>query len=135
MKEGTFLGRQTRSILEDEAFVERRTDSKRAAWESFKWVCANFLCSNKSTDFSDGFQKLLNACKEMGCRMSCKCHFSYSRLYLFPENLGEDSDEQGERFHQDMKSTEHRSRFLGWLYDEILLLDVELPWARHGEPY
>jgi hypothetical protein len=43
----------------------------------------------------------------------------YSRFDLFPENLGEASDQQGERFDQDIKSTEHRSRFLGRLHDKM----------------
>jgi hypothetical protein len=32
----------------------------------------------------------------------------HSRLDFFPENLGEVSDEQVERFYQNMKSMEHR---------------------------
>ena len=32
----------------------------------------------------------------------------YLHLNFFPENLGEVSDEQGEHFHQDIKSKEHR---------------------------
>jgi hypothetical protein len=37
----------------------------------------------------------------MGCNMSLKIHFLESHLDFFPENLGEVSDEHGERFHQD----------------------------------
>jgi DNA-binding ferritin-like protein len=32
--------------------------------------------------------------------MSLKVHFLHSHLDFFPENLGEVSDEQGERFQQ-----------------------------------
>jgi len=52
---------QIREILDDEAFVDRLTDTERAAWESFKRVCANVLGRKKSPDFSDGIQKLQNA--------------------------------------------------------------------------
>ena len=56
----------------------------------------------------------------MRCRMSLKFHyFLHSPLDFFPENLGEASDEQGERFNQDIKSTEHRPRSLERLYDAI----------------
>ena len=36
--------------------------------------------------------------------MSVKIHFLHSHLEKFPENLGDVSDEQGERFHQDVKT-------------------------------
>jgi hypothetical protein len=40
--------------------------------------------------------------------MSLEVPFLHSHLDLFPEIIGEVSDEQGERFHQDIKSKEHR---------------------------
>jgi hypothetical protein len=69
------VGPQIRGSLEDEAFVESTTDIERAAWESFKWICSNFLGRKKSPEFIDGIQKLLNAYKETGSRMSLKVHF------------------------------------------------------------
>ena len=38
--------------------------------------------------------------------MSLKMHFLHSHLEFFPENLGAVSDEQGERFHQDIQAME-----------------------------
>jgi hypothetical protein len=58
--------------------------------------------------FSDGTQTLPNAYKEMECCMSLEVHFLPSFLDFFPENLSDVSDEEGEHFHQDIKSTEHR---------------------------
>ena len=40
--------------------------------------------------------------------MSIKVHFLHSHLNRFPENLGDVSDEQGERLHQDIKVMEER---------------------------
>ncbi|UYV67629.1 hypothetical protein LAZ67_5001403 [Cordylochernes scorpioides] len=40
--------------------------------------------------------------------MSIKVHYLHSHLDKFPDNLGVYSDEQGERFHQDMKVMEER---------------------------
>ena len=40
--------------------------------------------------------------------MSLKMHFLHSHLDFFPSNLGEVSDEQGERFHQDISVIEGR---------------------------
>lgn len=38
--------------------------------------------------------------------MSVKVHYMHSHLDLFPENLGDISEEHGERFHQDIKVME-----------------------------
>ncbi|CAK9833810.1 hypothetical protein ANTRET_LOCUS10438 [Anthophora retusa] len=48
-----------------------------------------------------------------GLNMSLKIHFLQSHLNLFPENLGDISDEHGERFHQEMKT-------IDWPYQEFL---------------
>ena len=48
------------------------------------------------------------AFKHQGARMSIKIHFLFNHLDSFPENLGAVSEEQGERFHQDMKVMEDR---------------------------
>jgi hypothetical protein len=44
----------------------------------------------------------------MGCRISRTVYFLHSHVDLFSESLCEVSDEQGELFHQDIKSMEHR---------------------------
>ena len=48
---------------------------------------------------ADSFQKLR-------CLMSLKLHFMDSHVEYFPENLGDSSKEQGERFYQDIKVVE-----------------------------
>ena len=50
---------------------------------------------------------MMLAFRDLGCNMSIKVHFLNSHLEQdqFPENLGAIgavSDEQGERFHQDL---------------------------------
>ena len=40
--------------------------------------------------------------------MSFKLHFIDSHVEYFPENLGNYSEEQGERFHQDIKVMDQR---------------------------
>ena len=51
---------------------------------------------------------MLKAFEQLKCNMSIKVHFLYSQLESFPDNLGKVSDEQGERFHQDIKTMERR---------------------------
>ncbi|KAI6655687.1 hypothetical protein LOD99_1827 [Oopsacas minuta] len=79
-----------------------------SAWNSFKWVCENFLGNKKLSNYRERVETLLNAYEKMGCRMSLKLHFLHSHLDFFPENLGTVSDEQGERFHQDTQEMETR---------------------------
>jgi len=40
--------------------------------------------------------------------MTLKIHFLESHLDIFPENRGEISDENGERFHRDIMAMEKR---------------------------
>ena len=46
--------------------------------------------------------------ENLGARMSIKIHFLQSHLEYFSENCGDYSEEQGERFHQDIKTKETR---------------------------
>ena len=45
--------------------------------------------------------------------MSLQMHFSHSHLDFLPINLGAVSDEQGERFHQDIVAMETRYQGFG----------------------
>ena len=51
---------------------------------------------------------MLKAYEQLGALMSLKMHFLHSQLNFFPPNLGKVSDEQGERFHQDISVIEGR---------------------------
>ena len=49
---------------------------------------------------------MLQNFQALGARMSIKLHFLFSHPYYFQKNLGDVSEEQGERFHQDIKTME-----------------------------
>ncbi|GBN26612.1 hypothetical protein AVEN_90943-1 [Araneus ventricosus] len=51
---------------------------------------------------------MLTAYDAQGCNMSLKVHFLHSHIDFFPENLGAYSEEQGERFHKDVRDIERR---------------------------
>ena len=108
MKEGIFVGPQIRKVFEDLEFEKTINTLELRAWHAFKWICSNFLGNVKSNLYHEGVAELLAAYKEMGCRMSLKMLFLHSHLDFFPENLGAVSDEQGERFHQDIQAMEER---------------------------
>ena len=84
------------------------TALERAAWLSFVAVGQNFLGKNKAENYSELVNRILLAFRDLGCNMSIKLHFLNSHLGQFPDNLGAVSDEQGERFHQDLKIMEER---------------------------
>ena len=108
LKEGIFVGKQIREVLKDLDFEKELISIELRAWKAFKWLCANFLSNKKSPLFKTGVENLLEAYKEMVCRMSIKIHFLHSHLDFFPANLGAVSDEQGEKFHQDIQAMEAR---------------------------
>ena len=40
--------------------------------------------------------------------MSIKLHYLFTHIDYFPENLGDVSEEQGERLHQDIRTKKER---------------------------
>ena len=50
--------------------------------------------------------ELIENFRKLGARMSVKMHFLRSHLDYFPENCGNFSEQQGERFYQDLRGME-----------------------------
>ncbi|GBM84297.1 hypothetical protein AVEN_1902-1 [Araneus ventricosus] len=67
-------------MMKDENFETKMETNERKAWESFK----------------------------LGYSTSLKVPFFDSHVDYFPENLGAVSEDQGERFHQDIKEMDRR---------------------------
>ena len=67
--------------------------------------------------------------------MSIKMHYLFSHMDQFPENLGSMSDEQGKRFHQDLKEME--TKYQG-CWDTVMMADYcwnlkrDLPATEHS---
>ena len=57
--------------------------------------------------------------------MSIKVHFLHSHLDKFLDNCGDVSDEQGDQFHQYIKTLGMLLRMLGQMKDGWLLLDYQ----------
>ena len=77
---------------------------------------------------------LLTSYNAMGCNMSLKIHFLEVHLDFFPENLGEVSDEHGERFHQDIVTMEKRYQgkwTSSMLADYCWTLEMDVPDAKY----
>jgi len=109
IKEGIFIGPpQIRELMQDKQFYEDLNETERNAWLSFKRICKGFLGNHKASNYQDVVQDLLTSYKAMGCNMRLKIQFLESHLDFFSENLGEVSDEHGERFHQNTLAMEKR---------------------------
>ena len=52
--------------------------------------------------------ELMHNFQALGARMSTKMHILNSHLDYFPGNCGDYSEEQGKRFHQDIRIMEER---------------------------
>lgn len=106
--EGVLDGPQIRALINDEEFQNKMTTLELAAWTGFKNVVSKFLGNNKDPDYKKYVEDMLTAYKNVGCLMNSKIHYLHSHLDFFPDNLGAFSEEQGERFHQDIKTMERR---------------------------
>ena len=84
------------------------TGVEAAAWYSFVDVVKGFLGNTKVSNYQNLVEGMLKNFHSLGTRMSIKLHYLYSHLERFPENLGDLSEEQGERFHQDIRTMEER---------------------------
>ncbi|GBN46008.1 hypothetical protein AVEN_107081-1 [Araneus ventricosus] len=108
LKEGVFTGAEIRKLLSDSLFSETMGDKEKEASDSFKDVVHRFLENVKDPLYKTIVQRMLTAYEAQECKMRSKVHFLHSHIDYFPENLGAYSEEQGERFHQDVRDIERR---------------------------
>ncbi|GBM30336.1 hypothetical protein AVEN_174146-1 [Araneus ventricosus] len=108
LKEGVFVGADNRKIMKDENFETKMETNEIKVWESFKLVFISFLGNKKGTNYKYVVEEMIKNFKILVCSMSFKVHFLDSHLDYFPENLGAVSEEQVERFHQDIKEMDWR---------------------------
>ena len=120
IKEGVFDGPQIRTMFKDTIFSSTMNEVERTAWLSFQAVAENFLGNRKTPRYKEIVSEMLKSFQKLGCLMNLKLHFLHSHLDKFPENLGHFSEEQGERFHQDIKVME--TRYQG-RWDENMMAD------------
>lgn len=105
---GIFVGPQIREVMKDDEFTSKLATVELQAWNAFKDVVNKFLGNLKSDSYETLVTNMVSTFRALGCRMSVKLHFLDSHLDYFPANLGAYSEEQGERFHQDICAMESR---------------------------
>ena len=108
LKAGIFDGPQIRKLMNDPNFTASMTETEFAAWNSFTDVLKILLGNNKANNYIQIVEDMLLKFHNLGAKMSIKIHYFFSHLDRFSENLGKLSEEQGERFHQDIEIMEER---------------------------
>jgi len=120
--------------MQDKQFDEDLNETERNAWLSFKRISRAFLGNHKTAKNQHVVQDLLTSYKAMGCNMSLKIHFLETHLDFFPENLGEVSDEHGERIHQDIMTMEKQYQgkwTSSMLADYCRTLKMGVPYTKY----
>ena len=84
-------------------------------------IVEKFLGKRRADNYKELVDDLMKHFKAIGCTMSLKLHMLHAHLDLFKDDLGKFSEEQGERFHQDIMKLEERYR--GKKVDENMLGD------------
>lgn len=80
---------------------------------------------------------MLKNYRKIGAHLTLKMHFFKNHLDFFPRNLGQFSDEHGERFHQDISDIEDgfNGRYTPQMLGEYcwtLLRDTRAMHKRNG---
>ena len=99
LKADVFDGPQIRQLINDEDFINSMSEPEECAWRAFVDVVRNFLGNRKAENYEELVSRPLGSYQQLGCNMTVKVHSLFSHLDQFPDNLGDHSDEQGERFH------------------------------------
>jgi hypothetical protein len=108
IREGIFDGPQIRKLMMDDSFTDTMTEIEEDACNAFKEVVKKFLGNIKDPLYKEIVRNMLDKFKLLGCNISLKLHFLASHLDYFPPNLVAITEEQGERFHQDLKDDVER---------------------------
>jgi hypothetical protein len=95
-------------MLASRGLQQKMTVLERNAWEAFRLVVTYFLGNSKCRHYEELVESLIQHYEVLGCRMSVKLHYLLSRLEFFRSNLGDVSEEHGERVHQDIEAIEKR---------------------------
>lgn len=91
--------------MKDKDFIKVMNVSKSEAWKSFMLVVENFLRNHEGQNYEEIVQNMEIVFQTLEANMSTKLHYLRKHLDKFPDDLGNYIEDQGERFHQDLKIT------------------------------
>jgi hypothetical protein len=108
LKQWIFVGPDIRHLISDEIFVTTMVIVERKAEIALKDVISKFWANYRDQNYRNVLNHMLDKFKELGCNVSLKVNFLDFHLDFFPANFGAVSEEQPERFHQDIKEMGRR---------------------------
>ena len=115
LKAGIFDGPQISKLMQDQTFTARMTVAERASRCSYVSVIREFLGNTKASNYRNLVDVMLQNFQALSARKSIKLHYLFSHVDYFSENLGNVSEDQGERFHQDNWTMEKNTKIVGTL--------------------
>ncbi len=97
-KEEIFISSQIIKLILNERLEEKLRDIELAAWQSLRLMCVHFSGQRKKTIIKPLLTDWLESYKNM--RLKCLWKFIFfTSILIFPQNLGDISDEYSEQFH------------------------------------
>ena len=137
LKAGIFDGPQIRQLMGDQIFCDSMNEVELATWLSFVELVKNFLGNYRADNYKEIVNNMLRNFRILGINMSIKVHFLHSHQDRIPENLGDVSDAQGERFPEDIKTMEERYQErldIKMMADYCWNLKRDVPDSKHSRP-
>ena len=102
------MGPQILKFFRDDMFNNLLQGDEKKASDAFRLVSTDFLGNVRAENYKELIEDMLSLYHRLGCDMSLKIHMLHSHLDFFPNNCGMVSEEQGERFHQEIATMEKR---------------------------
>ena len=108
IKEGIFIGPQVRELTQDKQFDDDLNETERNARLSVKEDLQGFLRKSQSRELSGCCAGPADFVQSYGMQCESENPLFGVQIGFFPQNFGEVSDEQCERFHQDILAMKKR---------------------------
>lgn len=102
------IGPDIKKMVKDPGFDTVLKGNTKIAWTNLKALIEGFFGNKRTPDYNQRALTLRKSFKALKVNMSTKVHLLLDHLEEFPPNCGDYSDEQGERFHQDISVMEKR---------------------------
>lgn len=106
MKAGVYDGPQIRKIFENKDLPKALKTEEYHAFSCLKEVSENFLGNERAPNYRQLIKDMMKSYEKLDINITIKMHSLICHLDLFKNSCGAFSDEQGERFHQDLKTNE-----------------------------
>ena len=95
-------------MIKSETVENTMSFKKKEAWQSFRGAVEGFLSNKKDPNFQKLVARLIRNFSKLGKSNIFEAAISLFTPGFFQNNLGDFSEENGERFHQDIESIKRK---------------------------